>query len=167
MPRENHWLYPSYDHDHNVSEFFKNQNSELPITYISFASSKDSLWNEHSPEKSTINILGASSYKWFEQWSQLKSRSKDSEYQDLKTKIAIRYLDKLFKVVPSLKGHLDKYESATPLTMKKYCNYQYGETYGLEPTPHRFNQSGCAHKHLLRGSILQVRMFYLREFVVP
>lgn len=154
LPRENHWIYPSYDHDENVQRFFANQSAELPIAYISFASSKDSKWNEHSPEKSTINILGVSSYKWFEQWACKKSRAKDNEYQELKSQISSRYLEKLFGIVPSLKNHLDRCESATPLTMQKYCNYQHGEAYGLEPTPARFNQRWLRAQTPIKGLYL-------------
>src|SRR5690606_15942904 len=94
------------------------------------------------------------SYKWFEQWSHLKSRAKESEYQELKSQIAARYLDKLFNVVPNLKNHIDKHESATPLTMKKYCNYQHGESYGLEPTPHCFNQKWLRAQTPIKGLYL-------------
>lgn len=140
LPKTNLWMYPSYDHDANVESYFANQDNPLPVSYISFASNKDTHWDDKYPESSTVNILGVSSLKWFEKWKETSSRAKDQLYQDKKAKLAERHLENLFSYFPHLKNHVDRMESATPLTMKKYCNYRHGETYGLEPSPSRFDQ---------------------------
>ena len=43
MPRSNHWIYPTDDHDHNVERYLQDRSSPLPVTYISFPAAKDFL----------------------------------------------------------------------------------------------------------------------------
>lgn len=150
----NLWIYPSYDHDYNQQQYFENQSNPLPISYVSFASTKDSSWMQKFPNSESINILGSSSMKWFEKWKDTKSRKQDSEYQDLKSSIAERYLDTLFNYYPNLKSRVISHETSSPITMKKYCNYHHGETYGLEPSPHRFEQQWLRAQSPIKGLYL-------------
>lgn len=139
MPKTNFWFLPGYDHDLNVKNYFENQTAEVPLSYVSFASVKDPTWDSRFGNKSTIDILGASSYKWFEKWQNAKVRSRGDEYQQLKEDMAKPYLKKLFDYMPQLSSALDHYEISTPLTVKSYCNYKRGETYGLEASVERYN----------------------------
>ena len=47
-------------------------------------------------------------------------------------------LAKLYELEPQTEGKVDFYELSTPLTTKKFVNYERGEIYGLEHTPERF-----------------------------
>jgi all-trans-retinol 13,14-reductase len=139
MPKTNYWFLPGYDHDLNVKNYFENQTAEVPLSYVSFASTKDPSWDDRYPNKSTIDILGAASYKWFEKWQNGKVRNRGDEYQKLKEDMARPYLEKLFEYMPHLSSELDYYEISTPLTVKTYCHYERGETYGLAASKERFN----------------------------
>lgn len=143
LPKANKWIFPSYDHDKNIEDYFNNQNSALPLTYISFPSAKDSTFHERYPGRETIDMLGASSMKWFSQWANTSwpSRSKrEDEYKELKKKIESRYLSILNEYVPGVAGNIDYYESSTPLTTRDFSQFEHGEPYGLEISPSRFNQ---------------------------
>jgi all-trans-retinol 13,14-reductase len=139
MPKTNYWFLPGYNHDLNVKNYFEDRTSEVPLSYVSFASVKDPTWDVRYPNKSTIDILGASSFKWFEKWESEKVRNRGDEYQELKERMAKPYLEKLINYMPQLESALDYYEISTPLTVKSYCHYKRGETYGLEASSDRFN----------------------------
>ena len=137
-PKSNLWIYPSYDHDKNINEYFTDIEKDLPITYVSFPSSKDPTFNDRFKDRSTISMLGAAPYIWFEKWEETKWRRRGSEYEDFKERFAQRYLDVLCENVPEVKGKIDYYEVSTPLSNKRFSYYQKGEIYGLEFSPDRF-----------------------------
>ena len=43
--------------------------------------------------------------------------------------------------MPHLRGKIDYYELATPLSTEFFCWYQKGEIYGLDHDPKRFEQT--------------------------
>lgn len=138
LPKTNYWFYPGYDHDLNIKKYFNDQSSKLPLSYVSFGSAKDPEWKKRYPNKSTIDILGASSFSWFKKWDHLRVRNRGDEYLELKEKMARPYLERLFEYMPHIKQDLEHYEISTPLTVKSYCQYQRGEIYGLEASGNRF-----------------------------
>ena len=43
----NLWIYPSYDHDLNTEKYMKDETNDFPLSYLSFASSKDPHWEKN------------------------------------------------------------------------------------------------------------------------
>ena len=139
LPKANYWVYPAEGgHDENLQRFEKDFNSELPLVYISFASSKDPTWESRYPGKSTIDIISFMPYEIFAKWEGTEWKKRGEDYEALKEKIALRLLEKLYELEPQTKGKVDFYELSTPLTTKKFVNYDLGEIYGLEHSPMRF-----------------------------
>ena len=141
LPKNNLWIYPDkVDHDTAVSNYLNDNDSDFPLVYISFASSKDPSWQSRYPGKSTIDIITLLPYESFMKWEGSKWMKRGKDYDNLKEKITNRLLDHLYKQLPQLKGKIDVYELSSPLTTKNFVNYDKGELYGIDHTPSRFNQ---------------------------
>ena len=141
LPKNNLWIYPeNIDHDTAVENYLNDNDSDFPLVYISFASSKDPTWQSRYPGKSTIDVITLLPYENFTKWEGSRWMKRGDEYNNLKEKISQRLLKHLYDQLPQLKGKIDTYELSSPLTTKNFVNYSKGELYGLDHTPSRFNQ---------------------------
>ena len=155
LPKNNLWIYPeNIDHDTAVDNYLKDNESEFPLVYISFASSKDPSWQSRYPGKSTIDIITLLPYETFMKWEGTKWMKRGDDYNNLKEKISQRLLDHLYNHLPQLKGKIDTYELSSPLTTKNFVNYSKGELYGLDHTPSRFNQKFLRPKTSIKNLYL-------------
>ncbi len=142
LPKANYWLYPDdYDHDANLERYLANpEEAELPVTYISFPSAKDPSWQDRYPGTATIEIITVAPYEWFRDWEGTRWKHRGEEYEAFKQKFTDRMLEKLFSVEPQLEGLVDHCELSTPLSTQNFTGYQFGEIYGLDHTPERFDK---------------------------
>ena len=155
LPKNNLWIYPKdVDHDTAVSNYLKDNDSDFPLVYISFASSKDPSWQSRYPNKSTIDIITLLPYESFMKWEGTKWMKRGNDYNDLKEKITNRLLDHLYKQLPHLKGKIDCHELSSPLTTKNFVNYDKGELYGIDHNPSRFNQKFLRPQTPIKGLYL-------------
>jgi len=136
----NLWIYPSYNHDKNVKDFFRNKKSNLPVVYVSFPAAKDPLFNRKYPNLSTMEAITVSAFEDFKNWDNKPWKKRGNEYEEKKEKISERILEQIYQYVPNAKGNIDYYELSTPLSVKSLANYQNGELYGINHTPDRFHQ---------------------------
>lgn len=138
----NLWIYSSENHELSVKNYEQSnaEDGEFPVVYISFPSTKDPLWNERFPNKSTVEIVTLSKMKWFEKWLGSEWSNRGEDYKALKEKLSQKLLAILFKHRPQLKNQLDYYELSTPLSTEYYQLNVQGEIYGLEHSVDRFNQ---------------------------
>lgn len=140
LPQNNFWLFPDeYDHDLLQSQFQK-PGDRLPVSYVSFPSSKDANWNDRYPGRSTVEVITLVPYEWFEKWEDQDWKKRDDDYEALKEQLAKQLLEELFRVLPHLRGKVDYYELSTPLSTSRFMNHSKGEIYGLAHTPERFRQ---------------------------
>lgn len=141
LQKANYWIYPdNYDHDENINNYLENPDSDLPVIYVSFPSAKDPDWENRYPGKTCIDIITLASYDWYKKWEGSRWMKRGDEYEAEKEKLSQRMLEKLYEFEPQLRGKIDHYELSTPLTTKHFVNYQYGELYGLDNSPNRFEQ---------------------------
>ncbi len=138
LPRHNFWMYDSYDFDGSYTKHINDEGSNLPLAYISFPSAKDPEWEGKHPGTSTIQVMTVCPYEWVAQWEETRWQKRGDEYDVFKEKYTAQLLEKLYKVVPQVKGHIVASELSTPLSTKYFSNYGKGEIYGLEHTPLRF-----------------------------
>ncbi|MDB5273492.1 MAG: NAD(P)/FAD-dependent oxidoreductase [Chitinophagaceae bacterium] len=138
LPKHNIWLYNSYEFDKNFREFIQKPESSPPLAYISFPSAKDPRWAEEHPNKATIQVICAASYEWVKQWENTRWQKRGADYEAFKERLKEHLQDKLYQVMPQVKGHIAWSEISTPLSTKYFCNHPQGEIYGLEHTPARF-----------------------------
>jgi len=140
LQNTNLWIYPTYNHDKNVNDYFEDSSSPLPVVYISFPSAKDPVAEKEHPGHSTMEAITVANWNDFNQWSDKPWKKRGEAYEKHKEEICQRLLQSVYKYVPNTKDALDYYELSTPLTVNSLANYPEGEMYGIEHSPERFRQ---------------------------
>lgn len=138
LPKHNLWIYENYALDVSLETHLNKKNSASPFFYISFPSAKDSRWKETHPDISTIQVLASYPFEWIEAWENERWQKRGEEYSKIKEDLKSLFLEKLYSVLPQIKGHVEVCEISTPLSTRHFSNYNKGEIYGLEHTPQRF-----------------------------
>lgn len=154
LPRTNYWIFPDYQHDRNVEAFYKDATQAFPVVYVSFPSAKDPTFARRYPDRSTIEIVAPLPGGTFDAWADKPWGKRGEDYEALKEHYAQRLLDVLYEKVPQIKGKVDYYELSTPLSTRYFCEYQYGEVYGLNHDTARFDQSWLQAQTKLPGLYL-------------
>ena len=141
LPKANYWIYPEdMDHDACVDRYAKDLDAPFPVVYISFPSSKDPKWSERYPGRSTIDIITMMPYEQFKEWEDLNWKKRGEAYEALKEQLAQRLLKELYKREPQVEGKVSFYELSTPVTTRHFMNYEFGELYGIDHDPSRYDQ---------------------------
>lgn len=154
LPKRNYWVYPSFDHDRNVSAFKQGDTAQTPLTYISFPSAKDPGWDAQYPNKATVEIVALALPEWFAQWKGSTWGKRGAEYEALKAKLSAGLLETLYQHQPQLRGALDFCELGTPLSTEWYQWNEQGEIYGLDHTVQRFQQHWIHSQTPIKGLYL-------------
>lgn len=154
LPKTNYWVYPSFDHDANISAFKNSADAPLPLIYMSFPSAKDPSWDTRYPNKATVEIVAATLPARFAQWQGSTWGKRGADYEALKAQLTEHLLATLYQHQPQLRGQLDFCELATPLSTEWFqCNVQ-GEIYGIEHTVKRFDQHWIHSQTPIKGLYL-------------
>lgn len=141
LPKANYWIYPDdLDHDGCVDRYEKDLDAPFPVVYISFPAAKDPNWGERYPGKSTIDIITVMPFDIFKEWEDTRWKKRGESYEEMKEKFAQRLLKVLYEKEPQVKGKIDHYELSSPVTTKHFMNYDFGELYGINHDPERYNQ---------------------------
>ena len=138
LPKNNVWVYKSFDFDSDLDKYSKDPNFDPPLYYISFPSSRDSDWSSKHPNRSTIQVIVPCPYETVKQWQASQWMKRNEDYAEFKNKFEKNLLDKLFELMPQTKDHIEITELSTPLSTRHFTNYTSGEIYGLEHSPQRF-----------------------------
>ena len=136
----NLWIYPNGDHEGNMQRFMRDPNAEIPLTYISFPSTKDPEWDQRFPGKSTVEIVSMTDMSWFEQWSGSTWNQRGEDYDVYKQKLLDGLLEKLYARMPHLRDAMDYCELSTPLSTQHFQLNARGEIYGLNHYVDRFKK---------------------------
>ncbi len=138
LPKHNIWHYENYDLDAANDYHVKTKDSASPVFYISFPSAKDSAWQLKHPGTASIQVIGSYPYEWLQEWENTQWGKRGDEYDAKKETLKNSFLEKLYTILPQIKGHVEICELSTPLSTRHFSNYNKGEIYGLEHTPERF-----------------------------
>ena len=141
MPRTNYWVYPSGDHDGNVERFAADPEAPMPLIYISFPSAKDPEWDDHYPNKATVEIVAPTHETWFHEWAGTTWQQRGESYEKRKAELTERLLEVLYQQLPQLRGALDFCELSTPLSTQWFQHNMAGEIYGIDHNVERFQQN--------------------------
>ncbi len=139
LPKHNIWLYDSYELDVFQNTHLATVDSTSPLSYVSFPSSKDPNYQVKHPGTATIQVIGSYPFDWMKKWENDKWQHRGDEYEMKKEEIKNILLEKLYVILPQIRGKVEVCELSTPLSTKHFCNYEHGEIYGLEHTPERFD----------------------------
>lgn len=154
LPKTNYWVYPTHDHDHNVSSFMTGQNPAMPLIYISFPSAKDPAWDAHYPNKATVEIVAPTQPQWFAKWKGTTWGKRGADYETFKAELTAQLLETLYQHQPQLRGALDFCELGTPLSTEWYQWNELGEIYGIDHTVERFEQHWIHSQTPIKGLYL-------------
>ncbi len=154
LPKTNLWIYPNENYEQSIKSFLADAKSDIPMVYISFPSAKDPDFNARYPDRSTIEIVAPCPWEWVEKWADKPWGKRGDDYDALKEDFSQRLLEKLYQKMPHLRGKIDYYELATPLSTEFFCWYQKGEIYGLDHDPKRFEQTWLRPKTDIDGLYL-------------
>jgi all-trans-retinol 13,14-reductase len=135
LPRQNYWIYDSWNHDTNVGKF--KQDKTKPAAYfISFSSAKDPSYSSRNPGKQVALVIGPGSFD--DVGKRVKHRG--DEYNELKKTWEKVFLRVLLSEFPQLEDRIDFIEFGTALSNDFYLGTFQGAVYGLAHTPERFMQ---------------------------
>ena len=150
----NLWIYPGYDHDENLNNFINKNTNELPLLYLSFASSKDPSWQKNHPGTATMEAITLSSFDYYKKWKNNEWKNRGTDYEQYKEEISQKIIKMIYKHVPNLKDKITFHELSTPLSTRDLANYSTGELYGINHTPSRFRQKWLKPKTTIKGLYL-------------
>jgi len=150
----NLWIYPSPDHDANLSRFVADPAAPFPVVYVSFPSAKDPEFESRHPGRATLEAVVMAPYQWFERWEGSRWKHRDAEYAAFKQDLGNRLRLELERNVPAIAGKIDHAELSTPLTTRHFMNYAQGEAYGLAATPERFRLRSLTPRTSVRNLYL-------------
>ena len=136
----NLWIYPGYDHDINTENYMKDETKEFPVTYVSFASSKDPSWDTEHPGTATLEAIVPTNFNNFKKWEKEPWKGRGEEYEKYKEVFSQRIITKIYENCPHLKDKISYYELSSPLSTRDMAHYEFGELYGADHTPSRFQQ---------------------------
>lgn len=150
----NLWIYPSADHHGNIQKSKANFDHEFPMMFFSFPSAKDPEWQREHPDRTTVELVVPALYDMVGKWEDTTWGQRGEDYLQFKEKMTERLLSAVYKYMPQLEGHVDFYELSTPLSTTWFQNNRYGETFGLEHTPSRYEQSWLHPQTPVKGLYL-------------
>ena len=150
----NLWIYPGYDHDKNINDYVSQKTDDLPLLYLSFASSKDPDWDKNHPGTATMEAITLSSFKEYDDWLNTPWKNRGESYEKYKEQISQKIINMVYEHLPHLKGQIGYYELSTPLSTRDMAHYKNGELYGLDHTPARFRQKWLKPKTKINGLYL-------------
>jgi all-trans-retinol 13,14-reductase len=154
LPKTNYWVYPSFDHDANISAFKNSADAPMPLIYMSFPSAKDPSWDARYPNKATVEIVAATLPARFAQWQGSTWGKRGADYEALKAQLTEHLLETLYQHQPQLRGQLDFCELATPLSTEWFQWNVQGEIYGIDHTVKRFDQHWIHSQTPIKGLYL-------------
>lgn len=140
LPKYNLWIYPNDDYDGTFERSRHDPSADLPLVYVSFPSAKDPDFGRRHPGRSTVDVITAAPYEWFEAWQGSRWKRRAADYDAFKDQLAQRMLEAVYSQLPQLRGQVAIAEVSTPLTTQHFAGYSRGELYGLDHTPQRLRQ---------------------------
>jgi all-trans-retinol 13,14-reductase len=139
---QNIWLWKNNDFNKSV-EALEGDSPELdqyfPMSFISFPSTKDPVWEERFPGKSTCLIISGGTYKWFEEWVGSATQHRGKDYEAVKKELGTILWNDLLQMYPQLEDKVEYLDVGTPLTFQYYLGAPTGEIYGMDHNIQRFS----------------------------
>lgn len=150
LPKQNFWVYNSWDHDANIEEF--NQDCSKPAAYfISFSSAKDPSYSLRNPGKHVALVIGPGTFEDVAKYQDKRVKHRGEEYKALKKRWEKTFMKVLLREFPQLIDKIDFIEFGTALSNDFYLGTHRGAVYGLAHTPERFMQQWLQPTTPIRG----------------
>ena len=137
----NYWIHTSYDHDLALAEQLESPEKLPTSCYLSFPSLKEPTVTRHTAE-----IMVLANYDWFTKWQGQPWQKRESDYYELKEKIARKLIKFVESYYPGFSDAIAYYELATPLTVEYFDGSDRGTIYGIPSIPARFERPWIGSK---------------------
>uniref|UniRef100_A0A670JW47 All-trans-retinol 13,14-reductase n=1 Tax=Podarcis muralis TaxID=64176 RepID=A0A670JW47_PODMU len=142
LEAKNYYIYPHNNLNEAFTSYINSSREtapeKIPFLYIGSSSAKDPLWEKRFPGKSTLIVLTAAKYEWFEEWKEEKVSKRGAVYEAFKNSFVDNIMDTVLKVYPQIKDQIACVSAGTPLTNKHYIASPRGEMYGMNHSMARF-----------------------------
>jgi len=140
----NWWVFTSNDltkccDDYMSLSVEEALDSDVPLLFISFPSTKDPEWEKRYPGKTTMAIVSLANYDWFKQWENERCKKRGADYEGVKNTIGDRMVAQATRLFPQIKDHIDYVSCGSPLSNNFYLAAPRGEMYGLDHSQQRFS----------------------------
>ncbi|WP_329557326.1 phytoene desaturase family protein [Streptomyces sp. NBC_00696] len=130
------------------------QHRPMPSYFLTAPSTKDPLWDDRYPGRSTIDIAGVTTWSLFEPFADSAWMRRGPEYEQLKQRLSQELLDQVLRFYPKAEGKIDHMELATPLSFNHFLGRTHGDFMSLAHTPERFAQRGLSAHTTVPGLFL-------------
>ncbi len=139
IPTSNFWIFPDeYNHDISKENYASGASKKFPVVYISFPGAKDPDFEKRYPNKCTIEIIVLEPYAKYTAWENTRWMKRGDDYNAMKETLSNELLDYLYHYLPQTKGKIDYVELSSPLTAKHFGGHSFGELYGINHDPKRY-----------------------------
>jgi all-trans-retinol 13,14-reductase len=140
---QNIWAFTGNKLSEITEEYFEKSadeavESNVPLLFISFPSSKDPTFNERYPGKTACTVVTLARWEWFSEWEAERVGKRGDEYNTIKMAIGKQIWNQVLAIYPQLEDKVEYFDVGSPITNKYYINAPKGEIYGLDHTAKRF-----------------------------
>nr|XP_056716863.1 all-trans-retinol 13,14-reductase [Euleptes europaea] len=136
LEAKNYYIYTQNNLDEAFTSYLNSSREtaakNIPFAYFASPSAKDPLWEKKNPGKSTLIILTAARYEWFEEWKEERVSKRGAEYEDLKNTFVEALMETVFGIYPQVKDKIEHVSAGTPLSNQHYIAAPQGEMYGAD-----------------------------------
>ena len=147
LPKQSTWAFTTNTKcTSDVDKYFTQtaseaMDSEVPLLFISFPSSKDPEWRNHPgrSDKATCAIVTLASWEWFKEWKESTVKKRGDDYEEIKKSIGDQMIEQTCQLFPQLRDCIDFIDIGSPVTNTHYLGQPHGEIYGLDHSIERFD----------------------------
>lgn len=132
----NSWIFSGYDHDRIIEVPDSLLRGHVISCFLSFPSLKNPTAQSHTAE-----VVAPLHYSHFEKWRTQTWLKRDSDYYELKQRIAESLIDGVEAKYKGFRDLIEHVEVSTPLTMEFFINQDKGDWIGIPAIPDRYRQS--------------------------
>jgi len=172
LPKQNFWIFPSWDHATNWQEYNNgndndndnNDNGKSTVTpsttkappavFISFPSIKDPTYTTRHPNRHVAVVIAPSKFPQVQAYQHKRVKHRGDNYTALKESYKESLLQIFLHEFPHLKDSIDFVDLGTAVTNDYYLGTYRGAVYGLGHTPHRLQQTWLRPKTPVKGLYL-------------
>jgi len=146
LKRQSYWAFSNNRMNREVDKYFamsqeEVMESEIPLLFISFPSSKDPEWANHPgrKDKATCAIVSLANWNWFKEWENERVKNRGDRYEEVKQRLGHQMIEQTCQLFPQLRDCIDFTDIGSPVTNTHYIGQPYGEIYGLDHSLERFH----------------------------
>ena len=149
LRRQSTWAFTTNRINRHVDDYFNSNlnaamDSEVPLLFISFPSSKDPEFSKHPgrKDKATCAIVTLGNWDWFKDFKDRPVKKRGDDYEEVKNRFGHQMIEQTCVLFPQLRDCIDFTEIGSPVTNRHYIGQPHGEIYGIDHSLERSGASG-------------------------